>query len=125
MGQLGLRYMLIAAVTFCAYFVFLYFWTSLVHASYPVAVGISYGAALVIHFLANRSYTFRSGASAIRGQLLRYLITALLNYFVQILVIYTLFQLLGVNFYLAALVAVCANLVVGFVLQHNWVFAGR
>jgi len=119
---LALRYLIVGGFTFCAYFVLLYLCEGVLRMSYPVAVGISYFTALSVHFTLNRWFTFRAAAHAIPGQLARYAATALLNYLVQIAMIFALYQWLHVNFYLSALVSVCTNLLVGFLLQHFWVF---
>ncbi len=122
--RLAFRYLIVGGLTFCAYFALLYLCEGLLHMAYPIAVGISYFAALGAHFTLNRWFTFRATGHAIPGQLVRYGVTAALNYVVQVAMIFALYELLKFNFYFSALLSVCTNLVLGFLLQHFWVFRG-
>lgn len=117
------RYLLTAGVSFVIYFVAIFVFFSIAQLPYMLAVAVAYVITLAVHFSMNRSFTFNSANPAVLRQLIRYGATALLNYFVQIGVIYLLFSRWHADFYLATLVGLIANFAVGFFLLRRWVFA--
>jgi putative flippase GtrA len=120
---LASRYLFTAGVSFVIYFAAIFVFFSVAQLPYMLAVAVAYVITLAVHFSMNRSFTFNSGSPAVLRQLLRYGATALLNYFVQIGVIYMLYSRWHTDFYLATLAGLIANLAVGFFLLRRWVFA--
>src|ERR1700747_293866 len=53
-----IRFLLVGGLTFVAYYALLYILHTGAGMSYPLAIAISYGFALALHFLINRSFTF-------------------------------------------------------------------
>jgi putative flippase GtrA len=117
------RYLLVGLVTFCTYFVLLHVLIDLLDVRYPLAVGIAYPAAVVVHFFSNRKYTFRSTSEALVRQILRYLVLIVISYSLQVSTIYVLYEMLGLDFYFAVLCGIGTTLIFGFILQRHWVFA--
>lgn len=120
---LACRYLFTAGVSFVIYFAAIFLFFSIAQLPYMFAVAGAYVITLAVHFSMNRAFTFNSANPAVLRQLVRYAATALLNYFVQIGVIYLLFVRWHADFYLATLAGLIANLAVGFFLLRRWVFA--
>lgn len=118
----AIRYLLVGGATFVCYFAFLGLLFSLLGLPYPLAVAIAYAIAVALHFLANRSYTFDAASASAAPQLTRYVAVVVLNYTVQLGIIFLAYDVAGWNFYVAAFLAILATLVSGFLLMKSWVF---
>jgi len=118
-----IRFLLVGGLIFVVYYTLLYLLHTGVGMRYPLAVAISYGSAVALHFLANRSFTFAASSGQWSQHLWRYSVTALINYCAQILIIRALFEKMGLGFYWSAAVAVAATTSTGFILLNSWVFA--
>jgi putative flippase GtrA len=121
----SVRYVVVGGFSFLVYFGLLGMLFTALRAPYPVAVGIAYVFAVAVHFLANRIFTFGAAEAPVAMQLGRYAWVILLNYGIQISVLYVMYDLLRVDFYLGAVTGVLATLVAGFLLMRGWVFARR
>jgi putative flippase GtrA len=119
----SVRYVIVGGLSFLIYFGLLGLFFSLLHTRYPVAVSIAYAFAVALHFLANRTFTFDAAGAPVAAQFGRYAGMVLLNYGIQIFVLYVVYDLCGLNFYLGAVSGVLATLVTGFFLMRTWVFA--
>lgn len=118
-----IRFLLVGGLIFVVYYTSLYLLHTGVGMRYPLAVAISYGLAVAVHFLGNRSFTFAAAHGRWSQHLWRYSVTALVNYCVQILIIRALFEKIGLGFYWSAAVAVATTTSTGFILMNSWVFA--
>jgi putative flippase GtrA len=118
-----IRFLFVGGLIFVVYYISLYFLHTGIGMRYPLAVAISYGLSLALHFLINRSFTFSVGRGRWSQQLWRYTLTAFVNYCAQILIIRELLGLIGFGFYLSAAIAVATTSLTGFILLNNWVFA--
>jgi putative flippase GtrA len=117
-----IRFLLVGGLTFVAYYALLYILHTGAGMSYPLAIAISYGFALALHFLINRSFTFSGQRGRASQQLCRYALIALVNYCTQILIVRVLFETIGFGFYWSAIIAVATTTLTGFVLLDKWVF---
>ena len=119
----SVRYLVVGGISFGIYFGLLGLLFSGLRLRYPVAVGIAYVVAVGVHFLANRSFTFGAANAPMAMQLGRYAGMIVLNYAIQVSLLYVVYDLCGLNFYLGAFGGVLATLVTGFLLMRTWVFA--
>jgi putative flippase GtrA len=116
------RYLLVGALTFGTYFALLLLTFSVLRLPYQLALSASYATSVALHFIANRRYTFRSKGRATAIQAFRYSVVLVLNYFIQLGVVYGIHVVAQRSFYAGAVVAILTTLVVGFVLMRGWVF---
>lgn len=116
------RYLVVGGATFVCYFALLGLLFSVLGLPYPLAVAIAYALAVALHFFANRSYTFNAAHTSAAPQLTRYIAVAVVNYALQLGVIFIAYEVAGWNFYVAAFLAILATLVSGFLLMKSWVF---
>ena len=118
-----IRFLWVGGLTFIVYYALLYILHTSAGMRYPLAIAISYGLALAVHFLINRSFTFTVQYGRTSQQLRRYALTALANYCAQVVIVRALFERIGFGFYWSALIAVATTTVTGFLLLDKWVFA--
>jgi putative flippase GtrA len=116
------RYVLIGGLTFGIYFVLLRFLFGALGAAYPFAVAVAYASAVAFHFVANRQFTFQVGSRSFGVQAAKYAVVLLISYCSQLAAIYLLYELVKLNFYVAALAGIGVTLPVGFFLLRFWVF---
>jgi len=110
-----------AGVNFFSFYLIL----SLVGASYIVASTIAYILSVVIHFLGNRSFTFRVDHLDLTPQLKKYLVLLAINYCVTIMAVSTTVEICHLSPYLGTIIAIALTVGVGFLLSKRWVFNGK
>lgn len=113
---------MIGGLTFVLYYTVLWIFFSYSGMPYYIAVAIAYTTAIAFHFLANRNITFNAGGSTFLPQILTYLSVAVMNYFVQLSVIYLCYEMYKINFYISTLIGVILTMVTGYLLMNAWVF---
>lgn len=116
------RFLILGSVTFVIYYTILWLLFSYEGLQYRGAVAIAYSAAIIFHFLANRKITFNAGRMRFRNQILRYLTVALLNYFIQILIIHVLYVINHINFYISTVIGIIFTTIFGYYIMNTWVF---
>ncbi|NTU69548.1 GtrA family protein [bacterium] len=116
------RFLVVGVVTFVMYYALLSLLYSYMHIVYWLAIAVSYVISVVFHYLSNRSYTFRASGSRIGGQLLKYVVMAAMNYIIQLIAVFVLYEVIGVWFYYAVVVGTALTFIVGYVLMRGWVF---
>ena len=119
------RFLLFGGLTLFIYYVILWILFSFVGLPYREAITISYSAAIIFHFLANRKITFNAGGTKFRNQLLRYLSVALLNYVIQLSVIRLCYEIYGIDFYISTFSGLMLTMITGYLLMNFWVFKAK
>lgn len=120
----SLRYLLVGGLTVACYYAILGIAFSGLGLPHMLAVALAYGAALAVHFFANRSFTFRAQGADLGAQTGRYAALVVLNLLIQLAAVYLAHDVAGWNLYLAAGIGVVLTLVTGFILMRVWVFRG-
>lgn len=112
----------IGALTALVYFaLFTVIW-QLLHIDYRIAVTISYLIAISFHFLMNRRVTFRVARGNFIPHIMKYAVTAFMNYLITILIVEFSVKLLLLSPYLGVLIAVGVTVVTGYLMLKFWVF---
>lgn len=93
-----------------------------VGAPFPVAVSVGYVVAFGLAFVLNRWLNFRSHGSVTR-QSGRYVMTALANYALFILLLSSVLEAIGVQFLVARLLAGACEAVFMYAMMRLFVFA--
>jgi putative flippase GtrA len=86
-----------------------------------VSVVLAYSAGVVVNYLLNRNWSFKSSAGH-RDVLVRYAALVVFNGVSTVLIVHGL-QQLGLYYLLAKLVAVAINASINFLAGRYWVFA--
>ena len=121
MNSKFIKFLIIGAVTFAIYYLFLWIFYEEAELNYILAVGCSYSIAVSFHFASNKMLTFKNKTN-IKNQIWKYILLSIFNYLMQILIIKYLFEICSLNFYLSALCASIATMFSGYTIMKLWVF---
>lgn len=122
-GQL-LRYSLVGLINTFFYAVLLFISLKSLEAPRPVSVAAAFVIAMIFQYFANRSFTFRS-KQRLGGELLRYLIAALLNYIITLVVIFIAVDCLRLSEAWASVSAGLLTAFTGYFFSLLWVFSNE
>jgi putative flippase GtrA len=114
-------FLIIGIVTFAIYYLLLWIFYEEAKLYYMFAVGCSYLIAVSFHFISNKILTFKNKEN-IKNQIWKYILLSIFNFFMQILIIKYLFEILSINFYLSALCGLIATMFSGFTIMKLSVF---
>jgi len=89
---------------------------------YRVAVSIAYVFSVLVHFFANRHFSFRNHSTKITAQLPRYLFMLTINYLVTLAVVSFAVEILQVQPYIGILLAIGCTVNISYILFRFWVF---
>ena len=92
------------------------------NGNYQIAVSISYVVAVVLHFTANRKFTFKSRTNMLSQQLPRYLIMLVINYFITLTFMHVAIEVCHLPPYLGIVFTICATGVLNFLIYKFWIF---
>lgn len=115
-------YIAIGAMTFIAYYFFIWILYSFLKINYLISISISYLLAVTFHFLTNRKVTFNVFGKKYLRQIFRYFIVAAFNYLIQMSAVSMLHGYLGINLYISLLFGISITSLIGFTLLNYWVF---
>ncbi len=120
LGQ-PLKYAAVGVANTFLYAGLLFVFLRYVEASKPILVALAFLLAMGFQYLVNRAFTFRSQKKIIK-ELPRYLVAALFNYLITLLVVYFAIDFLLISEVLASIVASLLTAVSGYLLALLWVF---
>jgi putative flippase GtrA len=86
------------------------------------SISASYVASVLVHFLGNKYFTFRSVSNVDAIEVLRYLSVALINYLITICIVWFFIEMLDSNKYIATMASISTTVGIGFLLSKLWVF---
>lgn len=115
------KFLIIGLLTFGIYYFFLWVTFGNLKLQYILSVSISYLLAILFHFVTNKIFTFKNNSKFGR-QLFKYLFLAIINYFLQVVIIIGLCEFVNLNFYFSAFFASLITMVNGFLTMKLWVF---
>jgi putative flippase GtrA len=116
------RYGVMALIVGSFYFFLIYFMKNIAGRSDFWAVAIAYPPSVALHFVINKYYVFRArGTDGLKGEIVKYLITGLLNYAV-ILATTKILLFLGVNVYLCAAAGIAVSALNSYLCMGRFVF---
>jgi len=115
-------YLTVGGVTFLVYISVAWLAMAVMHSDYRVGVSVGYLFAAILHFLANRTFTFRAGTHHLANQLIRYVGLLILNYLITLMVVSFCVGRLGLSPYLSATLGVVLTVGVGYSASKLWVF---
>ena len=92
------------------------------HIGPYLTISITYPLGIVTSYLANRSWVFGSNSKGRLGEIVRYLLTYLSGYLVNLIIIYILFDRMSVSYSFAQLAAVGFLVIYLFLMLRYFVF---
>ncbi len=96
--------------------------TYLIGAGTYISQAIAYSAGILNSYLVNRSWTFQSRENFWSRQMVRFILVNLALLLVSVIVIWFLFEQLGLPKLLAKIMATGVTVVLGFAANRLWVF---
>jgi putative flippase GtrA len=96
--------------------------TYLLGAGTYISQAIAYSAGILNSYLVNRSWTFQSRENFWSRQMVRFILVNLALLLVSVIVIWFLFEQLGLPKLLAKIMATGVTVVLGFAANRLWVF---
>jgi len=116
------KYLGVGGSTALVYFGFIFVTVELLKLRHFSAVSISYVFAITFHFLANKTFTFNSRNADVLREVLRYILVALVNYLITLLVVFIVVDWAGYSTYLGAALAIAITVGLGYGMTKFWVF---
>lgn len=117
-----LTYLFVGGVTFLFYMAFIALAVEILHLDYRVGVSVAYLFAVIFHFFANRTLTFRATNHRLVDQSIRYIGILMLNYLITLLAVSFCVERLNFSPYLSAAFAIVLTVGVGYFASKFWVF---
>lgn len=117
-----IKFLVIGALTAGIYISLFIFLFNVLHENYQVAVSVSYAVSVVLHFSANRKFTFKNRTSVLAQQLPRYLILLLINYVITLIVMYLAMELFHIPSYIGIVLTIAATFMLSYLLSKFWIF---
>lgn len=108
--------------TFLIYYLSVLIFVSLFHIPKTYAITLAYFIAIIFNFFGNRNFVFSVTNGRIKSQIYRFVMIALVNYFIQILAIEYFYTFKGYNFYIASFAGISVAIAIGFVISKFWIF---
>lgn len=117
-----IMFLMIGSLTAGIYISSFLFLFNILHETYQVAVSISYVLSVILHFSANRKFTFKNRTSVLAQQLPRYLILLMINYVITLFVMYVAMELLHMPSYIGIVLTIAATFMLNYFLSKFWIF---
>ena len=116
-------FLLVGGITAALYYSLIYILYGLLQVHYLTAVSVAYVPSVIFHFLVNRNVTFGEKHGDPKGQFIKYVFLAALNYVVNFAVVVVSVEYLVLNVYLGAALAIFATVTIGYFGMKRWVFS--
>jgi putative flippase GtrA len=109
----------ITAIFYISFFIFLH---RILNVHYNIAVSLAYSASIVLYFFATRHFTFQSHLNPLKGQVLRFSMLIVLNYFITLIIVHTTVKFLLLPPVLGVVFAIGITTASNYLLGKFWVF---
>lgn len=116
------RYLAVGFSTTAIYFSLIYVFREILGFRDLLSISIAYFLATIFNLLANKLFTFSFRGMPDFALIIRYGTLALVNYLLQVFVIWLSFTQFRLHFYISTLFASAAAMAIGFVVSKSWVF---
>jgi len=115
------RYLLVGIANTLIYSSLLWVFLSCNRFPYPLSVAFAFILAMVFQYLANKYFTFRTISHSL-GEVFRYILSAILNYTISVLVIWVSLDLIKIPPLLASIFSATTAAFLGFIVSFFWVY---
>ncbi len=117
-----IKYLVIGGTTAALYLGVIFLCIELLQMPYPLAVSLSYAAAVIFHFSANKRIVFRRAGGSMLGQLPRYAAAIGVHYLLVLGIVSLCAGVLGLSVYLGSGIAILLASGLSYLIFKHWVF---
>ena len=116
------KFLLIGGISFIIYYIVLWLFYDVIKIIYFFAIAYSCIASNLFHYSANKKFTFRGGDLDFKSNIIRYIVIAIVNLFLQIMIVTFSYKFIGLNFYLSNFIGIFFTIFFGYYFYKKWVF---
>jgi len=116
------RFLIVGCITAVVQFSMLSILLEILVIDYKLATSLAYITAVVFHFSANRYFTFQLDGLPEISQIFRYLVVAIVNFMITLLVTILSVEALGLGAYIGTILSILITIVFGYLATKHWVF---
>jgi len=120
-----IRFGIVGAATFVLNFSLVFLFYGKVGLDYRIAVTCAYVITLGVHFLLNRSFTYRRVDGGVGPDTVKYGILLIANYLVTLIITSATVELLGLTPYFGIVLSALVTAVSSFLLMKHFVFVRK
>jgi putative flippase GtrA len=118
-----IKFQMVALLSTLVDFFILVFATEYLHWWYMYSAALALIIGGIVAFYLNRFWVFKSVDIDISGQIIRYILTSIGNMLLNLLIIYTFTQYLGIMYIISKMIAALGvGLIYSFFVNRFWVF---
>ena len=120
-----IRFGIVGVATFVLNFSLVFLFYGKVSLDYRIAVTCAYVITLGVHFLLNRSFTYRRVDGGVGPDTVKYGILLIANYLITLSITSATVELLGLTPYFGIVLSALATAVSSFLLMKHFVFVRK
>lgn len=117
-----IMFLLVGSLTAGIYLSLFIFLSKIFHGNYQIAVSLSYIVSAIVHFSANRKFTFKKRTTLLSQQLPRYLILLGINYLMTLAFMHITVEMFSLTPFLGLVLTIGANCMLSFFISKFWIF---
>ena len=92
------------------------------HLHYQISVTIAYFLSVLVHFTANRRFTFKNHTTHFIPQLQRYITMLITNYLITLSVVQIMVEILHFSPYIGIMSAIACTISISYFMSRFWIF---
>jgi putative flippase GtrA len=92
------------------------------HGNYQIAVSISYIVSVILHFSANRKFTFKKQTNLLSHQLPRYLILLVVNYLITLVFMHITVEVFFFTPLIGLVLTIGTTCMLSYLISKFWIF---
>lgn len=115
----------VGASSALSYFLSFGIFYNFLHLPYKPAVSMAYFISVLVHFLGNRTLTFKSHGAHLLRHLSRYIVMVLINYIITLFIMHIVVQILHFSPYLGIVASIATTTGIGYLIAKFWVFTKK
>ncbi len=120
--RMAISYMIVGLCSAIVYLCTFGFFYEIKHLDYRIAVSIGYLASILIHFTANRRFTFKSHGFNFYKHLCKYLCIILINYLITLSITCLVVEYFMLPAYIGVGCSIGITVGIGYVTAKFWIF---
>lgn len=121
----GINYLIFGFLAFVLNYVLYYLFESILHMNYLGATGVSWVLTVIFAYWTNRTFVFKSknvGANSLLKEFISFIGARIATEVLEIGFMYLAVDILGMNSYIAKLIAQVLVIVSNYFLSKLWIF---
>lgn len=121
----GINYLIFGFLAFVLNYFLYYVFESLAHMSYMWATALSWLLTVIFAYWTNHTFVFKSknsDAASLLKEFVSFVGSRIATEILELLIMYLMVDVAGINSYIAKLVAQVAVIVTNYILSKLWIF---